>query len=140
MASRTRSSSGSRKRSSKAQFFVLSAFVMIAIMFVMSQFIQPSGIFDTSSVVFMDEVFVFNNVKEKAEQVVQVSESCADLAFNLAEYEQFVEDFARQRNANLAFDFAVVQPCDDDVRMTNFYLSLVSTRASAESTFTAQAS
>lgn len=136
MAFRTRNSSGSR-RWGKAQFFILSAFIMITVLFVVSQFVQPSGIFDTASAVLSDEIFVFNNIKEKSISIVKLSESCSDLGFNLQEYEEFAQNFVRQRNARLVYNFDVVQPCSDAVLTTNFYIALVSPRASADSTFTA---
>lgn len=134
MASRTRSSSSSRP--GKAQFFILSAFVMITILFVVSQFIQPSGIFDTSSAVLADEVYIFNNIKEKSISIVKTSESCSDLNFNLNEYKGFVQNFVTQRNARLTFNFDL-SSCTDATLTTKFYIALVSPRASADSTFTA---
>jgi len=136
MASRTRSLSNFKRRS-KAQFFILSAFIMITILFVVSQFIQPSGIFDTASAVLMDEVFVFNNIKEKSVSVVKLSESCGDLALNLEEYKEFAQNFVTRRNARLVYDYNIDQPCNDAVLSTRFYVVLISPRASADSTFTA---
>lgn len=135
MARRTRSSSRSRM---KAQFFVLSGFVMITMLFVLSQFVQPADVFDTSSVVLIDEPFIFNNIKEKAESVVKVSADCADLSSNLGEYRAFVEDYARQRNINLVFNY-VSPGCVDAVRLTNFDVQMVSTRTSISAAFTATA-
>lgn len=135
MVYRTRSSSSSKK-SRKAQFFILSAFIMITILFVVSQFIQPSGIFDTSSAVLMDEIFIFNNIKEKSIETVKKSESCSDLALNLAEYKQFVQNFVTQRNAQLTYNYDL-SLCTDATLTTKFYIALVTTRASADSTFTA---
>lgn len=138
MASRTRSSLSS-KRKTKAQFFVLSAFIMITILFVMSQFIQPSQIFDTSSAIFVDEIFIFNNIKEKSIELVQISDNCNDLALNLAEFEQFANNFVLRKNADLIYNYQIVQPCADATRTTNFYIAIVSTSASVDSTFTAEA-
>ena len=133
---RMRNSSNS-KRLNKAQFFILSAFVMVTILFVISQFIQPSGIFDTSSAVLMDEIFTFNNIKEKTIELVKISDSCSELNTNLEEYRQFVESFVTQKNARLVYNFDISQPCDDSVLTTDFYIAIVSPRASADSTFTA---
>lgn len=135
MASRTRSSSSSR-RPGKAQFFILSAFIIITILFVVSQFIQPSGIFDTASAVLMDEIFVFNNIKEKSISIVKTSENCGDLGFNLEEYKQFVNGFVTQRNSKLTYNYDL-SSCTDATLTTSFYVALVSPRASADSTFTA---
>ena len=131
--------SSSNRKGAKAQFFVLSAFIIITILFVISQFLQPSGVFDTSSIVFTDEIFIFNNVKEKAIEVVQVSENCNSLSSNLNEYKKFTEDFVRQRNANIILEYNITSPCIDSIRQTNFYIYLVSTRSTIDSTFTASA-
>ncbi len=130
-----RSSSNSKHRG-KAQFFVLSAFVMITILFVVSQFIQPSGIFDTSSAVLIDEIYIFNNIKEKSISIVKISENCRDLNFNLDEYKQFVVNFVTQRNAKLTYNFDL-SSCVDSSPNAKFYIALVSPRASLDSSFTA---
>jgi len=136
MASRTRSLS-SLTRGRKAQFFLLSAFVMVAIMFIVSSFIQPSSVFDTSSAVLIDEVYIFNNIKEKAVSVVKLSDGCADLDGNIDEYRQFVQSFVGQRNARLVFNYTIAQPCSNAVMTTNFYVKLTSPRASIDARFTA---
>lgn len=124
-------------RDRKGQFFILSAFVMVAIMFVVSSFIQPSGVFDTSSAVLLDEVYTFNNIKEKAVSVVKLSDGCADLDGNIDEYKQFIQTFVGQRNARLVFDYTVVQPCSNAVMATDFYIKLTSPRASIDARFRA---
>jgi hypothetical protein len=110
---------------------------MVAIMFIVSSFIQPSGVFDTSSAVLMDEVYTFNNIKEKAASVVKLSDSCTDLDGNIDEYRQFVQTFVGQRNARLVFDYTVVQPCSNSVMATDFYIKLTSPRASIDAKFRA---
>jgi hypothetical protein len=110
---------------------------MITIMFVVSTFIQPSNVFDTSSAVLMDEAFVFTNIREKTESVVKLSDSCADLDSNLGEYKQFIQSFIGQRNARLDFDYRIVQPCVDNILATDFYIRLTSPRASIDASFRA---
>lgn len=132
MAYRTRSSSTS---SQKAQFFILSAFIMITILFVVSQFIQPAGIFDTSSAVLADDIYTFNNIKEKAVSVVKLSESCSDLGFNLNEYKDFLQNVLTQKNERLVFNFDT-SACTDQNLTTKFYMALSSPRGSEDATFT----
>ena len=79
----------------------------------------------------------FNNIKEKSVAVVKSSESCADLDLNLNEYKKFVENFVTKRNARLVYTYTISQPCDNAVLTTNFYVALVSPRASADSSFAA---
>lgn len=134
MASRTRSSSRSRP-ASKAQFFILSAFVIIGIMFVLSQFVRPSEIFDTSKTVLMDEVYIFNNIKEKSVEVVKISGSCNNLRLNIDEYKSFIKDFLVQRNAFLNYSYEIIQPCDNAVHFTSFSMTLNTPRVSMTSHF-----
>lgn len=135
MARRTRSSSVS-KPGRKAQFFILSVFIMITILFVISEFIQPSSIFDTSSVVISDDVFTFNNIKEKAISVVDLSENCKDLSLNLEEYKNFIQKVATQKNQQIVFNYDL-SSCKDSTLTTDFYVALVSTHSSEDATFTA---
>jgi hypothetical protein len=135
MASRTRSSS--RSSGHKAQFFVLSAFVIIVILFVVSQFIQPAGILDSSSAVLIDEGFVYNNIRDKSIEVVKQTETCAELPLNLQEYKDFVQRFIAQRNVKVVYNFQVSQPCSESVMSTSFYLLIASPRASIDGSFTA---
>ena len=110
---------------------------MITILFVVSQFIQPSTIFDTSNAALSDEAFLFNDIKEKSISTVKISGSCSDLSFNLQELKQFAQTFAAQRNYRLVYNYNIASPCNDATRTTSFYLALTSPRASADSTFTA---
>jgi hypothetical protein len=94
----------------KAQFFVLSAFTIVAILYLISSWIQPYTIIDTSSVVLMQEPFVFNNIKEKAIETVRTSKSCDDLKYNLDEYTNFVNQFSASKNLYYNFNYSV-SPC-----------------------------
>lgn len=135
MASRTLSSSTSSR---KGQFFILSAFVMVTIFLLLSQYIQPSTVYDTSSIVRSDEAFIFNNIKEKSEEIVDVSKDCNELRFNLEEFRNFVESFVTQKNIQLVYDFDIRSPCSDSQMTTDFVIQMNSPRASAEASFTAQ--
>lgn len=132
MAYRTRNSSIFRR--SKAQFFILSAFVMITILFVVSQFIQPTGIFDTASAVLSDDIYTFNNIKEKSISIVKLSEDCDDLRNNLNEYREFVTSFVTQSNKRLVFD-VLPATCRDENPSATLHIALISTRATEEATF-----
>ena len=101
-------------RKKKAQFFVLSAFSIVAILFILSSWVQPYTVIDTSSIVLMQEPFVFNNVKEKAIQTVQLSKNCDDLRYNIDEYSNFVNQYSVEKNLNLKFNYSL-SPCYDSV-------------------------
>lgn len=132
MVSHTLSSLSSRK----AQFFVLSAFAIVSVLYFISRWIEPYTIIDTSAVVLMDEPFIFNNIKEKAVEVVEISKDCDELAYNLEEYENFVKDFTSAKNLDLTFTYDITEPCDTDLE-TSFDISLVSPTAKLESSFVA---
>ncbi len=136
MASRTRSSSSYRK-GHKAQFFVLSAFVIITILFVVSQFVQPAAIFDSSSAVLVSEPFTFNNIRDKSEYIVKSAETCGDMTNGLNEFKAFVENFGTKRNTRITYNFNVVS-CVDSPRSgsVSFYLGVVSTAAGIDGRFT----
>lgn len=93
--------------SRKAQFFVISAVTIVALIFLISQWIQPSTIIDTSSVVLREETFVFSNIKEKAVTVVTTAKTCDDLIFNLDEYENFAEQYAAGKGLRLNFEYEI---------------------------------
>jgi hypothetical protein len=99
-------------RSRKAQFFLLSAFAIVTIAFFVSKWIEPYTIIDTSSVILNEETFLFNNIKEKSEEVIKGGKSCEELKYNLEEYKNFVEDYTSKKNYKLDFDY-VVSSCND---------------------------
>ena len=112
MASRMRNLLKLNTKRRKAQFFVLSAFTIVALLYIMSSWIQPYTIVDTSAIVLMQDPFVFNNIKEKAIQTVQSSKSCDDLRYNLDEYTTFVNKYSAEKNLNLTFNYSI-SPCFD---------------------------
>lgn len=125
MASRTRS-----LLSSKAQFFVLTAFAIVTIVFFISKWVEPFTIIDTSQLIFAEESFVFNNIAEEVKETIDTSESCADLQFNLQEYEQFVQDFVLEKGWTFDFDYdvtcgtpTVVDVQKMELRSTKFLLN-----------------
>lgn len=128
--------------SRKAQFFVLSAFAIVSILLLVSRWLEPLTIIDTSAIVLAQEPFVFNNIKEKANETITVSKSCGELKLNLEEYKNFVEEFASAKNIKLAFGYQVVdtpaEPCTDDVLKTNFNISLESPTTFIYANFTSR--
>lgn len=97
-------------RFNKAQFFILSAFAIVSILLLVSGWISPYTVVDTSAVVLMDEPFFFNNIKEKAFLAVNQTKNCEDLRYNLDEYKDFVEQYALSKSMNLNFDYTL-SPC-----------------------------
>lgn len=120
----------------KAQFFILSAFAIVSILFIISQWVEPFRILDASVAVLDEEVFVFNNVKEQTISVVKNSKSCEDLRFNLEEFKTFLEKYFVQKNMRLVFNYNIETPCVDSVLRTSFYFALTSPKTSIDSSFT----
>jgi len=106
MAYRTRNSLSYRK----AQFFILSAFTIVTILFFVSKWIQPAAIIDTSEIALIEEPFIFNNIVEKAKETINTSKSCEELMYNLEEYKIFVENFMMERG-KWAFYYQIFSPC-----------------------------
>ena len=123
----------------KGQFFILTAFAILTALFILSKYLQPSEIIDISRVILSDEVFIFNNIKEKAIEVVNISKSCEELKFNLEEYKIFAEKFASKHGKLLLFSYQLTSPCESngvDVPTTiNFNLTLISPFVQINSNF-----
>lgn len=96
--------------SKKAQFMIVTALTMISIFYLISRWLEPYSLLDTAEIVLIEEPFVFNNIKEKALDIVNSSESCTDLVNNLGEYKIFVEDYAF-RKLVVYFDYTLETPC-----------------------------
>jgi hypothetical protein len=125
----------SLSRSRKAQFFILSAFSIVSLLYIVSNWIRPFSIIDTSSVVLMEEPFVFNNVKEKAIETVKISKDCEDLNYSLSEYKVFVERFGLEKNFVININYTI-QSCTSMSATVNFnVISLKSTRMYMNSSF-----
>lgn len=93
-------------RSRKAQFFVLSAFAIVTVIYFISRWVEPYTIIDTSAVVLMEEPFIFNNIVEKANETIYISKSVNDTKYNIEEYKQFVEEYALRKNLKITFDIS----------------------------------
>jgi len=128
-----------KSSSFKGQFFLLTAFAILTALFVLSRYVQPFEIIDISRVILNDEVFIFNNIKEKAIEVVKISKSCEELEFNLEEYKIFAEKFASKHGKLLSFSYQFTSPCESngiDVPTTvNFNLTLISPSIQINSNF-----
>lgn len=104
------SSSSSKSKRSKAQFMILTAFAMVSIFYLISKWVEPYNLLDTAEIVLIEEPFVFNNIKEKALDVVNTSTSCEELVSNLEEYKIFIEDYAFKKLI-VYFDYTLETPC-----------------------------
>lgn len=122
-------------KSRKAQFFIFSAFGIVSLLYIVSNWIKPSSIIDTSSVILMEEPFFFNNIKEKGIEIVKISKNCEDLMYNLEEYKVFVERIGLEKNYIVTFDYTI-QTCTSTSATVKFNLvSLKSSRMYINSSF-----
>lgn len=135
MASRTRSSSSYKKNDRKGQFFILTTVAVVTILFFVGRWIEPLAQVDTSSIVQMGEIFTFDNIKEKTSAVVKDSESCDDLDYNLEEYKNFIQNFAREKNYRIDFGYGISSCVDDTGAVIEATLRILSENVDAKGTF-----
>lgn len=102
-----------RKKMTKAQFFLLSGFVITSIFFLISKWIEPYTIIDISQIPMSDEPFVFSNIRQEAMDVITTSESCQDLVNNLDEFKTYVEEYAFTK-LFIYFDYTLQTPCFEE--------------------------
>ena len=118
----------------KAQMFIITGVTIVILLFVVSQWVQPPTIIDTSQVVLLEETYVMNNIKQEAMLVVRNTETCDDLSFNLDEYKNFVTEYGASKGFNLDFQFEINGVCPGSPTV-NFNINLDSTNAKISSSF-----
>jgi hypothetical protein len=89
---------------------VLTGFVIISIFYLVSKWLEPYNVIDTSSAIMTEEPYIFNNIKQESFNIVDTSTSCSELVNSLEEYKRFVEDFAF-RKLIIYFDYSLETPC-----------------------------
>ncbi len=114
--------------SRKAQFFVLTAVMIIGIFYTLSKYINPYAFIDTSGAAEGSEEFFFDNVKEKAIRTVEIANS-TKLNETLETYKNFVEKLASDKGYNLVFYYDVNQT------HVNINMVLMSQRKTLRSSF-----
>jgi len=113
----------------KAEFFILTTVVIVAVFYALSRYINPYAFIDTSKAVEGGEIFFFDNVKDKAIKTVEISNP-SDLNINLKTYKNFVEQLASDKGYNMVFNYTV------NVTEVNMYMVLSSQRYTLLSNFT----
>jgi len=89
---------------------ILTVLTMVSIFYLISRWIEPYNLLDTAEIVLIEEPFVFNNIKEKALDIVNTSASCEELVDSLDEYKIFIEDYAFKKLIAY-FDYTLETPC-----------------------------
>jgi hypothetical protein len=98
-------------KSRKAQFFILSAFAIVLIVYFMSRWLEPFTIIDISQIPLQEEMFLLNNIKEKSFYFAKEgTKSCDDLRYNIEEYKHFFENYALEKGYKLNFNYTIA-PC-----------------------------
>jgi hypothetical protein len=85
--------------------------------------------------VFQEEPFVFNNIKEKAISTVDQSKNCEDLKYNLEEYSNFVKNYAQDKLFHLDFIYNNTGCIDGSSFNITFNMTLKSEKTELVSNF-----
>ncbi|MEM5808158.1 MAG: hypothetical protein QW818_03435 [Candidatus Aenigmatarchaeota archaeon] len=127
--------SSSLRSARKGQFFILTTVVVVTILFFISRWIGPPAQVDTSDIVQMEELFTFDNIREKTTEVVKYSENCDDLNYNLQEYKNFLDEYGKEKNYRIDFSYSP-SPCFEEFgAVVYFSLKITSNKVNAESSF-----
>ena len=118
--------------SNKAQFFVLTAVVFAGFFYTLSRYLTPYSFVDTSQGANSPEIFLFNNIKEKAIKTVMITQqnNPDDLVPNLLKFRSYAQNISRDNGYILFFDF------DNTTTTVSFNMSLSSERMTLSSSFT----
>ncbi|MBL7169648.1 MAG: hypothetical protein ISS48_01345 [Candidatus Aenigmarchaeota archaeon] len=114
--------------SKKAQFFILTAVMIVGVFFTLSKYINQYSFIDTSKAVEGAEIFILENIVGKANKTVQISNT---LNFNsrLTTYKDFVGNMVADRGYTLSFNFTNITD------LAVFNITLMSERYTLRSEF-----
>jgi len=112
----------------KAQFFILTALVIVGVFYTLSKYINPYAFVDTSKAAGGGEIFFFDNVKDKAIKTIRISDS-TNFQNNLREYKNFVENMANEKGYNLVFNYT------NDSSTVNIRMVLMSQKVTLKTNF-----
>jgi len=116
------------KLSNKAQFFILTSVVIIGVFFSLSKYVNQYSFIDTSTAAEGAEIFMFENIKEKAVKTIQIS-NVTNFKPRLLEYKISVENMVADRGYTLVFDYVNVSD------IVYFNMTLVSEKYILKSEF-----
>jgi len=120
--------------SNKAQFFVLTAVVFAGFFYTISKYLTPYSFIDTSKYANSEEIFLFNNIKEKAIKTVKITQKNDpnNLVSNLITFRNYAQSVARDNGYILYFEF------DNTTTTVNFNITLSSETMTISSSFAVQ--
>ncbi|MBD3155308.1 MAG: hypothetical protein GF368_01485 [Candidatus Aenigmarchaeota archaeon] len=114
----------------KAQFFILTAVIVIGVFFTLSKYINRYSLIDTSRAAQGSEIFIIDNVKEKAMKTVHIS-NMTNINERLAIFKETVQDVVSGRGYILDFSYTINAP----LRIAIMNISLISDRYTLKSDF-----
>ena len=120
--------------SSKAEFFILTAFAIVTILYFVSKWVQPTTIIDTSRVASRTDLYIFNNIVEKANKTVAISKNCEDLTYNLEEFKDFVESLKGRQS--IIFNYTIISCNDVNGGEVKFNITEITPTSKISSNFT----
>jgi len=117
--------------SNKAQFFILTAVIFAGLFYVLSKYLTPYSFIDTSQYAVYPEVFLFNNIRQKAIKTVEITQmnDPNKLVENLIAYRNYAQKVARDNGYMLFIEF------DNTTTSVSFNISLASDRMTLKSSF-----
>lgn len=118
--------------SNKAQFFILSSVMIVGVFFTLSKYINQYSFIDTSEAAEGAEIFMFDNIKDKAIKTVQIS-NLGNIQGRLETYKSFSEKIVADRGYTLVFNYTI-KPYDTPP-MALFNMTLMSKKYTLSSTF-----
>lgn len=90
----------------KAQFFILTVAVAIAILYLFSLLAKPESVVDVSTLVIKDEYFIFQDIAEEAKETVKKVNDCKLLNYSLQEFKNYVENYGNSRNWKISLNYS----------------------------------
>lgn len=91
-----------KSSSKKAQFFILTSVMIVGVFFTLSKYVTQYSFIDTSEAAEGAEIFVFENIKEKANETVYIS-NVTNINQRLSSYKIFVEEMVNRRGLQTFF-------------------------------------
>ena len=91
---------------SKGQFFVLSAIVIISILYIISKWIRSTSMLDTSITAMNVAGFIMDDIVEKVNTTIEISPNCKELNYNLEELNKVISK-TFGINRNIIFSYTV---------------------------------
>jgi hypothetical protein len=104
--------------------------MIVGVFFTLSKYVSQYSLIDTSEAAEGAEVFMFENIKEKAIKTVQIS-NVTNIEDRIIIYRDFVEEMVSERGYTLSLNY-LIDPVTDTITIS---MDFMSERYSLTSTF-----